>query len=246
MLEAESLTAGYGALPVVHDVSLEIPGEELVAILGPNGAGKSTLLKALAGRLPVLSGDRRLGGESYRDRGAHWAARSGIVLVPQTGAVFPDLSVEDNLRIGALGRRDGAAAIAEVLERLPILHERTAQSAGSLSGGERQLLAIASALLMQPKVLLLDEPTTGLAPLAAEATAELISATVAGGTAVAWVVEQIPELALERATRAYFLDGGQVTFDGDPMALLVEGRLEELLLQQAGPAETSRTRGRTQ
>jgi branched-chain amino acid transport system ATP-binding protein len=245
MLESEGLTAGYGALPIVHEVSLEIPRGELIAILGPNGAGKSTLLKALAGRLPVLAGDRRLAGESYRDRDAHWAARSGIVLVPQTGAVFPDLSVEDNLRIGALGRRDAVAAIAAAMERLPILHERSAQPAGSLSGGERQLLAIASALLMNPKVLLLDEPTTGLAPLAAEATAELISATVGGGTAVAWVVEQIPEVALERATRAYFLDGGQVTFDGDPVALMVEGRLEELLLQQAGPAETSRTRGRT-
>ncbi|MGH3993083.1 MAG: ATP-binding cassette domain-containing protein, partial [Pseudonocardiaceae bacterium] len=165
-------------------------------------------------------------------RGATWAARAGIALVPQDHSVFADLTVAQNLRLGAGDRPDAAAAIAEVVEAFPVLRERAGQVAGSLSGGERQILAISSALLMRPAVLLLDEPTTGLAPHAALMTARLISDAVAGGTAVVWVVEQTPELALERAGRAYFLEAGQIRFDGEPEALRENGRLEDLFLQR--------------
>jgi branched-chain amino acid transport system ATP-binding protein len=233
ILEARDLSAGYGKLPVLHDVSVAIPEDGVVAILGPNGAGKSTLMKVLARQLEVMSGELRFKGEPYSGRGATWAARAGIALVPQDHNVFADLSVEQNLRLGAGDRSDGPKAIAEVMEAFPVLRERATQVAGSLSGGERQILAISSALLMQPSVLLLDEPTTGLAPQAAQTTAQLISDAVARGTAVAWVVEQTPELALERASRAFFLEGGQIRFEGEPKALLDNGRLEELFLQRA-------------
>ena len=232
-LEAQNLTGGYGRVEILHDVSLRIGTEGMVAILGPNGAGKSTLLKTLAGHLPVLGGQLLLDGQRYDGRDARWAARAGIALVPQTGSVFPDLSVAENLRLGALYHPRPDEAIAEAMERFPVLGERAGQAAGSLSGGERQLLAISSALLMEPKVLLLDEPTTGLSPMAAEATAELIGESIQHGMAVAWVVEQMPELALERATRAYFIEAGQVTFDGDASALLEREKLEELMLQHA-------------
>lgn len=232
-LEARKLTGGYGRVEVLHDVSVTIPEGGVVAVLGPNGAGKSTLLKTLAGHLPAMAGELLLAGERYDGRDARWLARAGVVLVPQTGAVFPDLTVAENLRLGALHNPDGAGDIAAAMERFPMLRERSGQSAGSLSGGERQLLAISSALLMRPKVLLLDEPTTGLAPQAAATTADLIGQAIERGTAVAWVVEQMPELALGRAQHAYFLEAGQITYAGPASSLLEAGRLEELMLQHA-------------
>jgi branched-chain amino acid transport system ATP-binding protein len=232
-LEARNVTAGYGRVAILHDVSLSIPERGIVTILGPNGAGKSTLLRALAGQIPLMSGDRLLDGASYARSDATSTSRAGVALVPQTDAVFADLTVEDNLRIGAHGREDADEAIAEVVSRFPILDERLEQAAGSLSGGERQLLAVSAALLMRPSVLLLDEPTTGLAPTAAAATAGLIADTAAEGTAVAWVVEQSPELALERADRAYFVEAGQIRFEGEARSLMEADRLEALMLQRA-------------
>jgi branched-chain amino acid transport system ATP-binding protein len=232
-LETRDLVGGYGPVEILHGISLNLDADGMVAILGPNGAGKSTLLKTLAGHLPAQRGDRLLDGQSYARRDARWVSRAGVALVPQTGAVFPDLTVEENLRLGALYHARAAEAIAEAMARFPVLGERRGQAAGSLSGGERQLLAIASAVLMEPKVLLLDEPTTGLSPMAAEATAELIGELVHGGMSVAWVVEQMPELALQRATRAYFVEAGEVAFEGAASALLEQGRLEELMLQHA-------------
>jgi branched-chain amino acid transport system ATP-binding protein len=232
-LDAARLCAGYGSVQVLHEVSLTIPEGSLVAILGPNGAGKSTLLKTLAGLLPVMDGDVRLDDESYRGRDARTLARTGVTLVPQTGAVFPNLTVLENLHIGALGRAGADPEIADTLAEFPMLAERPNQLAGSLSGGERQVLAITAALLMRPKVLLLDEPTTGLAPLVATQIADLILAAVGKRMAVGWVVEQMPELALKRAEHAYFLEGGEITFEGPASVLLERERLEELMLQQA-------------
>jgi branched-chain amino acid transport system ATP-binding protein len=229
-LEARNLTCGYGKALVVHDVTLTLD-EGIVAILGPNGAGKSTLLKMLAGQLPVAGGELLLDGKSYAGRSASELAREGVVLMPQTGAVFPDISVHDNLRLGALHHPGGEAAIGDSMARFPVLEERASQSAGSLSGGERQLLAICCALLMRPKVLLLDEPTSGLSPMIARETAEVVGEAVSEGLTVAWVVEQMPELALERARAAYFIEAGQVTYDGPAEALLEQNRLQELMLQ---------------
>ena len=233
MLEARDVRAGFGRLEVLHGVSIGVPDGGAVAILGPNGAGKSTLLKVLARQLPVLSGELVLAGRSYGAEDATWAARHGIALVPQTENVFRDLSVRENLRLSAMRRADGAAASEEALARLPELAARGDQLAGSLSGGERQMLAIAAALLLQPRLLLLDEPTTGLAPKAAEATAETIAAATRAGTAVLWVVEQMHELALRRVQHAYVMEAGQVQFEGAPQELMENGRLERMLLHRA-------------
>jgi branched-chain amino acid transport system ATP-binding protein len=233
ILEVRDLEAGYGRLPVLHGVSLDVPAEGAVAILGPNGAGKSTLLKALARQIPIMSGELRFDGHAYARENATWAARRGIALVPQSGNVFPDLSIRDNLRLSAMRRQDGEAAIEKAVTRFPVLHERAGQLAGSLSGGERQMLAISSALLLEPQLLLLDEPTTGLSPKAAEETAEAVAEVSRGGTAVLWVVEQMPELVLRRVQHAYVMEGGRMQFDGPPAELLEGGRLEQLLLQRA-------------
>lgn len=233
VLETTDLVAGYGRLPVLHGVSIQVPERGASAIIGPNGAGKSTLMKTLARQIPVMSGDIEIRGRSYRGRDAVWAARNGIAYVPQTGNVFPDLSVEENLRLGAFARSDARAAIQEARDRFPVLAERAPQSAGSLSGGERQILAISCALLMRPSLLLLDEPTTGLSPKATRMVVDWIGEIIAGGTAVLWVVEQQPKPVLERAEVAYMLEAGQVRFAGEAGPLLEEGRLEELFLRRS-------------
>jgi ABC-type branched-subunit amino acid transport system ATPase component len=232
MLEVRDLQAGYGRLAVLHGVSIDVPAGGSVAILGPNGAGKSTLLKAIARQLPVMGGDLRFDGASYGAENATWAARHGIALVPQSGNVFADLTVRDNLRLSALRRPDAPAAVAEAVARFPVLGERADQLAGSLSGGERQMLAISAALLLKPALLLLDEPTTGLAPLIAAETAEAVAGVCRGGTAVLWVVEQMPELALRRVQHAYVMEAGRVQFEGSPQELMDGGRLEQLLVQR--------------
>jgi ABC-type branched-subunit amino acid transport system ATPase component len=233
MLQVRNLEAGYGRLPVLHGVSLEVPAQGAVAILGPNGAGKSTLLKALARQIPIMAGDLCFDGHDYVGESATWAARHGIALVPQSGNVFPDLSIKDNLRLSALRRPDAGAAIERAVTRFPVLAERADQLAGSLSGGERQMLAISSALLLAPQLLLLDEPTTGLSPKAAEETAEAVAEVSRGGTAVLWVVEQMPQLVLHRVQHAYVMEAGRMQFDGTAAELMEGGRLEQLVLQRA-------------
>ncbi len=233
MLQVRDLEAGYGRLPVLHGVSLEVPAEGAVAILGPNGAGKSTLLKALGRQIPIMKGELRFGGQDYAGENATWAARHGIALVPQSGNVFPDLSIRDNLRLSAMRRPDADAAIEAAVTRFAVLAERADQLAGSLSGGERQMLAISTALLLEPQLLLLDEPTTGLSPKAAEETADAVAEVSRGGTAVLWVVEQMPHLVLRRVQHAYVMEAGRVQFDGAAAELMEGDRLEQLMLQRA-------------
>jgi branched-chain amino acid transport system ATP-binding protein len=233
MLAGTGLGYRAGDRAILSDVEIQVAAGEVLALVGPNGAGKSTLLKALARQLPLMSGELIFGGTPYHREDSTWAARNGIALVPQSNAVFPDLSIRDNLRLGAMRRADGQAAIDAAVARFPVLGERTDQLAGSLSGGERQMLAISSALLLQPKLLLLDEPTTGLSPKAAEATAESVAEVARGGTAVLWVVEQMPELVLRRVQAAYVMQAGRVQFEGSPQELLDGGRLEQMLLQRA-------------
>ncbi len=232
ILESRELVAGYGKLPVLHSVSVALPEGEAVAIVGPNGAGKSTLLKALARQLPVMDGDVLFKGRSYAERDPNWAANHGLAFVPQGRSVFSNLTVSENLRIGAWLHPSPSQAIEEAVSRFPILKERASQSAGSLSGGERQTLAISCALLMCPSVLLLDEPTSGLSPKAAGQIIDWISEIVEQGMSVIWVVEQMPEMILERSTNAYMLEAGKVKFEGEAEALLGEGRLEKLFLER--------------
>jgi ABC-type branched-subunit amino acid transport system ATPase component len=211
-LSTRDLVAGYRKLAVLHGVDFHLNEGELVAVLGPNGAGKSTLIKALARVLPVMDGDITCDGVSAACWGPRQATGAGIGYVPQEQNVFSDLTVRENLSLSTKG--DGGAVMAQVEERFPILVERAGQTAGSLSGGERQALAVSMALLGQPRILLLDEPTTGLSPLASESLTNWIVDIAGAGVSIVWIVEQNPEPVLAAADRAYVLSGGTVTFSG--------------------------------
>ncbi len=231
LLLIEDLVAGYepGA-PIVNGVSLRIARGQVVAVLGPNGAGKSTLVKAVAGLVPISTGRVSCEGEDLRKCPVHERARKGIAYVSQTNNVFASLSVSDNLNIAAqlLPRARRSAAIARVCEMFPELPRRWALAGGRLSGGQQQLLAVARALVVPPKVLLLDEPSAGLAP---KAMAELFR-KLAGirGTTGILLVEQNVRAALSMADRAYVLVEGRNRREGDAAALAMDPELGALYL----------------
>ena len=232
LLEVSGLEAGYGKLTVLHGVDLQADAGEVVSILGPNGAGKSTLMKAIAGHLPVKSGRVDLVGERIDGKGAYHIARSGVGYVPQDNNVFGDMSVLENLEVGALGLgRDQSDSIDAVFDRFPILGERKHQRASTLSGGERQALAVSSALIAGSGLLLLDETTAGLAPRPVEQIVRWIVEVAAQGTAVIWVLEQSPEPVLEISKRTYLMDAGLIRDEMQSSELLEPGRLEEVLLE---------------
>jgi branched-chain amino acid transport system ATP-binding protein len=219
LLEVEGLIAGYGAMEVVHGVDLRVEAGELVVVLGRNGAGKTTALRAVAGlRDGVFGGSVRLDGAPLeRLRPAEVAGR-GLVLVPEGRHVFPTMTVEENLRVGAYtrrrqGGRSLAEAFARVHELFPVLSTCAAKPCGALSGGEQQMVAIGRALMASPRVLLLDEPTAGLAPYLAEELYAALRRLAADGVGLA-VVEQSVERALEHGTRAYVIDDGRVVREG--------------------------------
>ncbi|MFV2171790.1 ABC transporter ATP-binding protein [Actinomadura sp. LOL_016] len=221
-LEVRDLSVSYGrAVRALRGVSLEVPAGSVTAVLGANGAGKTTLLRAISGTLPFHRGAVESGGVRLGDRtisGLRPAAvvAAGVVQVPEGRRVFGRLTVEENLRAGALGARDRsgtAKSRARVLELFPVLAERAGQRAGLLSGGEQQMLAIGRALMARPSVLLLDEPTLGLAPLMAERIAETITEINQQGTSIL-LIEQNAALALELSSGAHVLEVGAVTLHG--------------------------------
>ena len=214
LLEVERLSAGYGRMQVLHDVSFDVARGEVVVVIGANGAGKTTMLRALSGLIPAR-GTATFEGRAVVGRGPHWVARHGIALVPEGRMIFPDQNVLDNLRLGAYGRRD--AEIASDIERhfrhFPILRERQRQLAGTLSGGEQQMLAIARALMARPRLLLLDEPSLGLAPrLVADVFEALARLRDEGLTLL--IIEQMAETALAIADRGYVLEQGRIVLGG--------------------------------
>lgn len=233
-LQARDLVAGYGRLPVLHGIDLDVGDGELVAVLGPNGAGKSTLVKTLARVLPVLSGQLEVDDRSIARWRAPEAAAHGIALVPQDDNVFADLTVHENLTLSA-GKTAGGELVDAVYDRFPMLVERRTLNAGSLSGGERQSLAVAMAFVSSPALLLLDEPTTGLSPIVSQELTDWIVEIAASGATVVWVVEQNPEPVLAAAHRAYVLDGGDVRHEG-PAADLSGSDVMALVLGQSGKA----------
>jgi branched-chain amino acid transport system ATP-binding protein len=210
MLEVDGLVCGYGSLPVIHGLSFGLEVGESIAILGANGAGKSTLLKTVARWLPVQAGAIRWDGHDATAWSPEHMTKAGLAFVPQDNKVFPALSVAENLEISADLHADGRNRLADAYARFPLLRERQNQKAGSLSGGERQLVAVLSALILSPKLLVLDEPTMGLSPVMVERVTELIRSVIDSGVSVVWVVEQDPETALEVVDRAYVMAGGRL------------------------------------
>ncbi len=231
LLVVDGLTVAYGAVVAIRGISLEVAPGEIVATLGPNGAGKTTLLRTIAGALKPQQGSVVFDGEGLTGLVPEAVVRRGVALVPEGRHVFPNLTVQENLTIGGITRSDQEVLRDDTerwLARFPILGERATQLAGTLSGGEQQQLAIARALMSRPRMLLLDEPSLGLAPIFVDRIFELISELRSEGVTVL-LVEQNVHRALDVADRAYVLSVGSVVASG-PTDQLVEGELERSYL----------------
>jgi ABC-type branched-subunit amino acid transport system ATPase component/ABC-type branched-subunit amino acid transport system permease subunit len=242
LLDVRELAAAYGPMEVVHGISFQVRRGEIAVIIGANGSGKSTTLRTLAGLLVAARGTVSFEGRDLVGRPAHWRARHGIALVPEGRLVFPDQTVLDNLRLGAYGRRDGGVAedLQRQFDRFPILHERQRQPAGTLSGGEQQMLAIARSLMARPRLLLLDEPSLGLAPrLVAEVFTALARLREEGLTLL--IVEQMAEAALEIADRGYVLERGRLVLAGRAGDVLRDERVARAYLGQVRGREGAPT-----
>jgi branched-chain amino acid transport system ATP-binding protein len=216
MLEVRDVTAGYGGFEVLHGVSLEVPDHAVVALLGHNGAGKSTLLETIYGQLPLRGGAVLFKGQPRVGRGGAASARLGIRYVPQEGNTFADLSIADNLKLGAYALAPDRAQLAQAMERVfslfPILRERRAAAASVLSGGERQMLAIALALMTTPELLLLDEPSSGLAPIMAQRVFDAVRQLRATMGTTVLLVEQNVNEALKLASHVYVMQEGRIVY----------------------------------
>jgi len=230
LLDVRGASTGYGKLDVIHDASLSVDAGEIVAVVGSNGVGKTTLLKGITRSLPVSAGTVEFAGTDITRARPSQLAGLGIGYVPQSGSTFPDLSVMDNLLVSMPGSLSAVRArCSEVLTRFPELDRRRGQAASTLSGGERQMLAIASALLSRPKLLVLDEPTTGLAPLVVQQRIDDIRRLRdEDGAGVLWVIEEHPRICLPAVDRVHFLSEGRLSAPMRPADLLREGALEEL------------------
>ncbi len=221
LLELRRVSGGYGPVTVLRDLDLEVAEGEVAVILGANGAGKTTTLRAICGMLGKIQGDIFFDGSSIAKRSTQAIARAGIAQVPQGRGTFGDLTVDENLRVGAISRKD--KGITSDLERwyemFPRLAERRGQAAGSMSGGEQQMLAIARALMSRPRVLLLDEPSLGLAPLITKDLFERLGEINRTEGLTMLVVEQNASLALAIAHRGYVLETGRIVASGDAASL---------------------------
>jgi len=210
------LSSGYGAVVALHDVSARVAERSVTALIGSNGAGKTTALRTIAGTLPARQGRIELDGADVTSLRADQRVERGIAMVPEGRMVFAQMTVEENLRVGAIARRarpDASERLADVFARFPRLAERRRQLAGTLSGGEQQMLAIGRALMADPRILLLDEPTLGLAPLMAEAIFETIKELCGDGLTIL-IAEQDVRRTLALSSRAYVLENGRVVLDG--------------------------------
>jgi branched-chain amino acid transport system ATP-binding protein len=221
ILEIIDLRAGYGRIEVLHGVDLAVPAGSVVALLGPNGAGKSTLLKVVSGRMRATSGHVHLGGAHINDANPATLARSGLCTIPEGRAVFPNLTVLENLRLVSYAGVSAAEVYHRTFERFPRLAERYDQPAGSLSGGEQQMLAMARALATDPAVLLVDELSMGLAPMVVAELYELIGALADQGVTVL-AVEQFADTVLAVADHAAVMVHGEVVAAGDPDQISAE------------------------
>ena len=233
MLKLESVSISYGAIQAVRDVSIDVPRGEVVTIIGANGAGKSTLLKSIVGLEPVAGGRISFDGQDITTTPAHRRTGMGVALSPEGRGVFSDQSVRDNLLLGAYSKKSDSARTEQKIEQFftmfPRLEERQEQLAGTLSGGEQQMLAIARALMSEPKLLLLDEPSLGLAPLIIRDIFNTIRALRETGLTIL-LVEQMANQALGVADRAYVLETGSVTLQGKGSDLLKDPKVRAAYL----------------
>lgn len=228
LLSVESLTGGYGETDIISDLTLAVAPREIVTIAGTNGSGKSTLAKAIMGLLPRVSGSVRLEGKEILAEPAERRLSLGIAYVPQVANVFPSLTVEENLLV-IEQVKDRRRRLAEMYERFPAIAERRRRRAGTLSGGERQQLAVARALMPEPRLVVLDEPTAALAPVVIAQIFELIRTLPAQGVGVL-LVEQRAREALKISDRGYILDQGRIVLADAADALLADTRMAELYL----------------
>lgn len=232
MLEVTGLHVAYGGIQAVRSITFHVNKGETVALIGANGAGKTSTLKAIARVLDAVGGDVHFCGEKISRIAPHHVIRQGIALVPEGRGVFPRLTVRENLRMGAFLRTDTAGIEQDwqkVFTYFPRLLERERQLAGTLSGGEQQMLAIGRALMSRPRMLLLDEPSMGLAPIMVQKIFEVIRAVAAEGMTIL-LVEQNAKLALESSRRAYVMESGEITLHGESAQLLDDPKVRAAYL----------------
>ena len=232
LLQLKNLQISYGGIQAVKGIDLELWAGETVCLIGANGAGKTTTLNAIAGVQPIAGGDIIYAGDTINVLPAHKRLRRGVALVPEGRGIFTRLTVEENLRMGAYSRNDKAgieADLERVYTMLPRIKERLPQVAGTLSGGEQQMLAIGRALLSRPKLLLLDEPSMGLAPRVVEKIFEVVQSVAKEGVTIL-LVEQNANLALEFAQRGYVMESGRITLTGNGDELLANPKVREAYL----------------
>ncbi len=230
VLELTDITGGYGETEILHSVSMRVDEKEIVVIIGPNGAGKSTAMKAVFGLLNLTAGTVRLNDKDITHLAPEQVVRKGVCYVPQVGNVFPNLSVEENLEMGAYVRTDDfGPRIQEMYELFPDLRTKRSEAAGALSGGQRQMVAMAKALMLDPKILLLDEPTAGLSPKYRGEIFRVVRDINSIGVAIL-MVEQNAKQALNIADRGYILVDGQNRMDDTGPALLSNPEVGEMFL----------------
>ncbi|MGH8765337.1 MAG: ABC transporter ATP-binding protein [Burkholderiales bacterium] len=234
LLEVRALEAGYGGIRAVKGIDLDVAEGELVCLIGANGAGKSSTLRAICGLLPARAGSVRYDGADTAHLPVHELPRRGLVMVPEGRGIFPQLTVAENLAMGAFVRpqADTAADLERQYERFPRLKERRGQTAGTLSGGEQQMLAIGRALMAHPKLLLLDEPSMGLAPRLVARIFNIVREIAKQGVTIL-LVEQNAKLALEVASRGYVMESGKVTLADEAPKLLANPKVREAYLGEA-------------
>jgi branched-chain amino acid transport system ATP-binding protein len=235
LLSLNNVHIGYGGIKAVKGIQLHVGEGELVTLIGANGAGKTTALKAISGLLKPTAGDILYQGQSIVGVAPHRISQKGLALVPEGRGVFPGLTIAENLAMGAYCRNDKAGIVRDMeiaYQRFPRLKERAKQTAGTLSGGEQQMLAISRALMSRPKLLLLDEPSMGLAPIMVQKIFSVVREVAATGVTIL-LIEQNAKLALQVSHRAYVMDGGAISFEGESRSLLTDPRVREAYLGEA-------------
>jgi branched-chain amino acid transport system ATP-binding protein len=233
LLDVQGIGSGYGDVPVLNDVSLSVGADEVVSVVGANGAGKTTLLSTISGLLPCTAGSIRFDGEPIERLAAHDVVTRRLVMVPEGGRLFPFMTVLENLELGAFNTRARPAlkaSLDDVFSLFPILAERRQQLAGSLSGGERQMCAIARAVMSQPKLLMLDEPSLGLSPQMVERVFDLILSLARQKGIAVLLVEQNVGDALGMANRGYVIERGRVVKSGTGQSLLADADVQRAYL----------------